>query len=149
MIAMKFWKLEIRFQVHSKLDHAILTAFESTNACESSFSEMNNIKNSLKIRFADDFNSACILLKVTFYNPNSDIAIPIHSSLFHHITLTERRHPTVMEILLPLGKLERKGFDIIFSWVSGDVGILGYEQADNAARSMSVHMQQPVCYQDL
>ncbi|GFY09624.1 hypothetical protein TNCV_381191 [Trichonephila clavipes] len=38
-----------------------------------------------------------------------------------------------------------KGFDIIFSWVPGHVGILGNEQADNAARSMSDHMQQSVC----
>ncbi|GFV68799.1 uncharacterized protein TNCV_1969711 [Trichonephila clavipes] len=56
--------------------------------------------------------------------------------------LTEHRHPTVIEILLR--KLERKGFDIIFSWVPGHVGILGNEQADNAARSMSDHMQQPL-----
>ncbi|GFX09406.1 putative RNA-directed DNA polymerase from transposon X-element [Trichonephila clavipes] len=55
--------------------------------------------------------------------------------------LTERRHPTVIEILLLLRKLERKGFDIIFSWVPGHVGILGNEQADTAARSMSDHMQ--------
>ncbi|GFR21699.1 putative RNA-directed DNA polymerase from transposon X-element [Trichonephila clavata] len=61
-------------------------------------------------------------------------------------SLTERRHPTVMEILLLLRKLERKGFDIIFCWVPGHVGILGNEQA---ARSMSDHMQQPVCYHDL
>ncbi|GFW51839.1 putative RNA-directed DNA polymerase from transposon X-element [Trichonephila clavipes] len=63
--------------------------------------------------------------------------------------LTERRHPTVIEILLLLRKLERKGFDIIFSWVPGHVGILGNEQADTAARSMSDHMQRPVCCQDL
>ncbi|GFY29919.1 probable RNA-directed DNA polymerase from transposon X-element [Trichonephila clavipes] len=63
--------------------------------------------------------------------------------------LTERRHPTVMEILILLRKLERKGFDIIFSWVPGHVGIVGNEQADNAALSMSDYMQQPVCYQDL
>ncbi|GFX09384.1 putative RNA-directed DNA polymerase from transposon BS [Trichonephila clavipes] len=61
---------------------------------------------------------------------------------------TEHRHPTVIEILL-LRKLERKGFDIIFSWVPGHVGILGNEQADTAARSMSDHMQRPVCCQDL
>ncbi|GFU62944.1 uncharacterized protein TNCV_40901 [Trichonephila clavipes] len=61
---------------------------------------------------------------------------------------TEHRHPTVIEILL-LRKLERKGFDIIFSWVPGHVGILGNEQADTAARSMSDHLQRPVCYQDL
>ncbi|GFW31178.1 putative RNA-directed DNA polymerase from transposon BS [Trichonephila clavipes] len=63
--------------------------------------------------------------------------------------LTERRHPTVIEILILLRKLERKGFDIIFSWVPGRVGILSNEQADTAARSMSDHMQWPVCYQDL
>ncbi|GFW36338.1 probable RNA-directed DNA polymerase from transposon BS [Trichonephila clavipes] len=63
--------------------------------------------------------------------------------------LTERRHPTVIEILILLRKLERKGFDIIFSWVPGHVGILGNEQADTAARSMSDHMQRPVCCQDL
>ncbi|GFT20492.1 putative RNA-directed DNA polymerase from transposon X-element [Trichonephila clavipes] len=63
--------------------------------------------------------------------------------------LTERRHPTVIEILILLRKLERKGFHIIFSWVPGHVGILGNEQADTAARSMSDHMQRPVCCQDL
>ncbi|GFX38830.1 ADP-ribosylation factor-like protein 1 [Trichonephila clavipes] len=57
--------------------------------------------------------------------------------------------PTVIEILLLLRKLERKGFDVIFSWVPGHVGILGNEQADTAARSMSDHMQRPVCYRDL
>ncbi|GFW95649.1 putative RNA-directed DNA polymerase from transposon BS [Trichonephila clavipes] len=61
---------------------------------------------------------------------------------------TVHRHPTVIEILL-LRKLERQGFDIIFSWVPGHVGILGNEQADTAARSMSDHMQRPVCYRDL
>ncbi|GFW87109.1 RNA-directed DNA polymerase from mobile element jockey [Trichonephila clavipes] len=60
---------------------------------------------------------------------------------------TEHRHPTVIEILLR--KLERKCFDIIFSWVPGHVGIHGNEQTDTAARSMSDHMQRPVCYQDL
>ncbi|GFV08333.1 putative RNA-directed DNA polymerase from transposon X-element [Trichonephila clavipes] len=63
--------------------------------------------------------------------------------------LTERRHPTVIEILILLWKLEIKGFDIIFSWVPGHMSIFGNEQADNAARSMSDHMQQPVCYQNL
>ncbi|GFW94072.1 uncharacterized protein TNCV_1713211 [Trichonephila clavipes] len=42
--------------------------------------------------------------------------------------LTERRHPIVIEILILLRKLERKGFDIIFSWVLGNVGILGNER---------------------
>ncbi|GFX50143.1 putative RNA-directed DNA polymerase from transposon X-element [Trichonephila clavipes] len=57
--------------------------------------------------------------------------------------LTEHRHPTVIEILILLRKLERKDFDI-FSWVPGHVGILVNEQADTAARSMSDHMQRPV-----
>ncbi|GFW50022.1 probable RNA-directed DNA polymerase from transposon X-element [Trichonephila clavipes] len=65
------------------------------------------------------------------------------------IPVVNHRHPTVIEILILLRKLERKGFDIIFSWVRGHVGILGNEQDDNAARSMSDPMQQPVCYQDL
>ncbi|GFV29912.1 RNase H domain-containing protein [Trichonephila clavipes] len=63
--------------------------------------------------------------------------------------LTERRHPCNIKILLLLRKLEKKVFDIIFSWLPGHVGILGNEQANNAARSMSDPMQQPVCYQDL
>ncbi|GFT11383.1 putative RNA-directed DNA polymerase from transposon X-element [Trichonephila clavipes] len=63
--------------------------------------------------------------------------------------LSERRPPTVIEILILLRKLERKGFHVIFSWVPGHVGILGNKQADTAARSMSDHMQRPVCYQDL
>ncbi|GFT33358.1 putative RNA-directed DNA polymerase from transposon X-element [Trichonephila clavipes] len=62
---------------------------------------------------------------------------------------TEHRYPTVIEILLLLRKLERKSFHIIFSWVPGHVGILGNEQADTAARSISDHMQRPLCYQDL
>ncbi|GFU13601.1 putative RNA-directed DNA polymerase from transposon X-element [Trichonephila clavipes] len=62
---------------------------------------------------------------------------------------TDNRHFTVIEILLLLRRLERKGFDIIFSWVPGQVGILGNEQADTVARSMSDHMQRPVCYRDL
>ncbi|GFV64295.1 putative RNA-directed DNA polymerase from transposon X-element [Trichonephila clavipes] len=63
--------------------------------------------------------------------------------------LTEPIHPTVIEILLLLLKLEMKGFDIIFSWVPGHVGILSNEQADTDARCMSDHMQRPVCYRDL
>ncbi|GFX64578.1 RNA-directed DNA polymerase from mobile element jockey [Trichonephila clavipes] len=63
--------------------------------------------------------------------------------------LTEHRHPTVIEILILLRKLERKGFDIISSWVPGHVGILGNGQANTAARSMSDHMQRPVYYRDL
>ncbi|GBN09006.1 hypothetical protein AVEN_28242-1 [Araneus ventricosus] len=58
------------FNCLKKLARAILTIFSSTYACESLFSEMNNIKDSLRNRLTDDSNSACILLKVTSYNPN-------------------------------------------------------------------------------
>lgn len=58
------------FNCLKKLAHAILTMFSSTYACESLFSEMNNIKNSVRNRLTDESSSACILLKVTSYNPN-------------------------------------------------------------------------------
>ncbi|GFS93578.1 putative RNA-directed DNA polymerase from transposon X-element [Trichonephila clavipes] len=51
--------------------------------------------------------------------------------------------PTVIEHLTSSpAKIEN--FHIIFSWVPGHVGILGNEQADTAARSISDHMQ-PTC----
>ncbi|GFY22252.1 dimer_Tnp_hAT domain-containing protein [Trichonephila clavipes] len=56
------------FNCLKKLTRAILTMFSSTYACQSLFSEMNNIKDSLRKRLADDSNSACILLKVISYN---------------------------------------------------------------------------------
>ncbi|GFS90614.1 dimer_Tnp_hAT domain-containing protein [Trichonephila clavipes] len=58
------------FNCLKKLAYAILTIFSSTYACESLFSEINNIKDSLRDRLTDDSNSACILLKVTSYNPD-------------------------------------------------------------------------------
>ncbi|GFT31154.1 uncharacterized protein TNCV_3645511 [Trichonephila clavipes] len=58
------------FNCLKKLAYAILTIFSSTYACESLFSEKNNIKDSLRNRLTDDSNSACILLKVTSYNPD-------------------------------------------------------------------------------
>ncbi|GFW78397.1 general transcription factor II-I repeat domain-containing protein 2A [Trichonephila clavipes] len=58
------------FNCLKKLAYAILTIFSSTYACESLFSEINNIKNSLRNRLKDDSNSTCILLKVTSYNPD-------------------------------------------------------------------------------
>ncbi|GFX53526.1 general transcription factor II-I repeat domain-containing protein 2A [Trichonephila clavipes] len=51
------------FNCLKKLVHAILTLLSSTYACESLFSEMNNIKDSLRNRLADDSNSVCTLLK--------------------------------------------------------------------------------------
>ncbi|CAG4958801.1 unnamed protein product [Colias eurytheme] len=58
------------FNCLEKLAHAILTVFSSTYACESLFSEMNNIKDSVRNRLTDESSSACILLKVTSYNHN-------------------------------------------------------------------------------
>ncbi|GFW50007.1 putative RNA-directed DNA polymerase from transposon X-element [Trichonephila clavipes] len=74
-------------------------------------------------------------------------AVIIYQQLFSYHR--KHRHPTVIEIRILLQKLERRVFDIIFSWVPGHVGILGNEQADTAARSMFDHMERPVCYRDL
>ncbi|GFU21717.1 dimer_Tnp_hAT domain-containing protein [Trichonephila clavipes] len=73
----KFWKhtwnsIPDVFNCLKKLAYAILTIFSSTYACESLFSEINNIKDSLRNCLTDDSNSAGILLKVTSYN--SDIS---------------------------------------------------------------------------
>ncbi|GFU82243.1 dimer_Tnp_hAT domain-containing protein [Trichonephila clavipes] len=57
------------FNCLKKLAYAILTIFSSTYACECYF-EINNIKASLRNRLTDGSNSACILLKVTSYNPD-------------------------------------------------------------------------------
>ncbi|CAH1980277.1 unnamed protein product [Acanthoscelides obtectus] len=54
------------FNCLKKLAHAILTIFSSTYACESLFSEMNNIKDSIRNRLTDECSSACILLKRPF-----------------------------------------------------------------------------------
>ncbi|GFV58343.1 general transcription factor II-I repeat domain-containing protein 2A [Trichonephila clavipes] len=51
------------FNCLKKLAYAILTIFSSTYACESLFSEINSIKDSLRNRLTNDSNSACILLK--------------------------------------------------------------------------------------
>ncbi|GFX80182.1 general transcription factor II-I repeat domain-containing protein 2A [Trichonephila clavipes] len=58
------------FNCLKKLAYVISTIFSSTYACESLFSEINNMKDSLRNRLTDDSNSACFLLKVTSYNPN-------------------------------------------------------------------------------
>ena len=53
-----------------RLAIAILSIFSSTYCCESLFSQMNLIKHNLKSRMIDDSSSACILLKVTQYEPD-------------------------------------------------------------------------------
>ncbi|GFW07788.1 dimer_Tnp_hAT domain-containing protein [Trichonephila clavipes] len=55
------------FNCLKKLANAILTTFSSIYACESLFSEINYIKDSLRNSLADN---SSILLKVTSYNPN-------------------------------------------------------------------------------
>ncbi|GFT32080.1 general transcription factor II-I repeat domain-containing protein 2A [Trichonephila clavipes] len=49
------------FNCLKKLVYDILTIFSSTYACESLFSEINSIKDSLRNRLTDDSISACIL----------------------------------------------------------------------------------------
>ncbi|GFT13462.1 dimer_Tnp_hAT domain-containing protein [Trichonephila clavipes] len=73
------------FNCLKKLAYAILTIFSSTYACESLFSEINNIKDSLRNRLTDDSNSACILLKVISYNPD----------ISYHLIYDSRNHTNV------------------------------------------------------
>ncbi|GFV18783.1 dimer_Tnp_hAT domain-containing protein [Trichonephila clavipes] len=72
------------FKSFKKLAYTILTIFSSTYACESFFSEINNIKDSLRNRLTDESISACIILKVTSYNP--DISY-LSSNLQHQKSL--------------------------------------------------------------
>ncbi|GFX53531.1 general transcription factor II-I repeat domain-containing protein 2A [Trichonephila clavipes] len=55
------------FNCLKKLAYAILTIFSSTYTCESLFSEINHIKDSLRNRLTVHSNSACILLKRLVY----------------------------------------------------------------------------------
>ena len=54
----------------NRLAIAILSVFLSTYCGESLFLQMNLIKNNLRSRMIDDSSSACILLKVTEYEPD-------------------------------------------------------------------------------
>ncbi|GFX27776.1 transposable element Tcb1 transposase [Trichonephila clavipes] len=64
------------FNCLKKLAYAILTIFSSTYACESLFSEINSIKDSLRNRLTDDSNSACILLKKKWHVDPKRFATP-------------------------------------------------------------------------
>ncbi|GBO12728.1 hypothetical protein AVEN_60063-1 [Araneus ventricosus] len=75
------------FNCLKKLARAILTIFSSTYACESLFSDMNNIKDSLRNRLTDDSSSACILLKVTSYNPNISCHLICNNRSHTNVTL--------------------------------------------------------------
>ncbi|GFV88738.1 dimer_Tnp_hAT domain-containing protein [Trichonephila clavipes] len=64
--SLKTWNsISDTFNCLQKLTRAIITPLSPTYACESLFSEMNNIKASLRNRFTDDSSSAGILLKLT------------------------------------------------------------------------------------
>lgn len=52
------------------LAKAILSILSSTWACESLFSELNFIKNKYRNRMTDESSSACVLLKLTKYEPD-------------------------------------------------------------------------------
>ncbi|GFW23461.1 general transcription factor II-I repeat domain-containing protein 2A [Trichonephila clavipes] len=64
------------FNCLKKLAYAILTIFSSTYASESLFSEINNIKDSLRNHLTDDSNSACILLKKKWHVDPKRFATP-------------------------------------------------------------------------
>ncbi|GFW74516.1 uncharacterized protein TNCV_2414151 [Trichonephila clavipes] len=78
------------FNCLKKLAYAILTIFSSTYACESLFSEINNIKDSLRNRLTDDSNSACILLKISKTNSVTATEDFRHSSPTRELQRTKR-----------------------------------------------------------
>lgn len=51
------------------LARALLTIFSSTYACETLFSELNNIKTKQRNRMGDELSGACVALKCTEYIP--------------------------------------------------------------------------------
>ena len=53
-----------------KISNCYFINFSSTYCCELLFSQMNLIKNDLRSRTIDDSSFACILLKVTEYEPD-------------------------------------------------------------------------------
>ena len=71
---LKIWNtIADTFICLKRLAIAILSIFSSTYCCESLFSQINLIKNYLRSRMIDDSSSACILLKVTEYEPDSKV----------------------------------------------------------------------------
>ncbi|KAH9510634.1 hypothetical protein DERF_009150 [Dermatophagoides farinae] len=62
---------EMKFYLHGiQFLTPILSIFSSTWACESLFSELNFIKNKYRNRMTDESSSACVLLKLTKYEPD-------------------------------------------------------------------------------
>lgn len=68
---LKTWNaIPATFSSLKKLATAILTIFSSTYACESVFSELNFIKNKFRNRMIDESSAACVLIKVSKYDPD-------------------------------------------------------------------------------
>ncbi|GFY11314.1 RNase H domain-containing protein [Trichonephila clavipes] len=61
----------------------------------------------------------------------------------------DRCHPVVCNILDITSRLYGKGFDIVFCWLPSHVGIIGNEQADNAAKSATTHLPLAVPLSDM
>ncbi|GFT37499.1 putative RNA-directed DNA polymerase from transposon X-element [Trichonephila clavipes] len=57
--------------------------------------------------------------------------------------------PVVCTILDITSRLYSKGFDIVFCWLPSHVGIIGNEQADNAAKSATTHLPLAVPLSDM
>ncbi|GFW90116.1 pggt1b [Trichonephila clavipes] len=60
-----------------------------------------------------------------------------------------RCHPAVCNVLDITSRLNSKGFDIVFCWLSSHIGIIGNEQADSAARSATTHLLLAVPLSDM
>ncbi|GFW07150.1 RNase H domain-containing protein [Trichonephila clavipes] len=60
-----------------------------------------------------------------------------------------RCHPVVCTILDITSRLYSKGFDIVFCWLPSHVGIIGNEQADSAAKSVTTHLPLAVPLSDM
>lgn len=58
-------------------------------------------------------------------------------------------HPVITKILVLLRNLSQKGFDVIFCWVPGHVGISGNELADCAAKAANDPIMQAIPYDDI
>ncbi|GFU90543.1 RNase H domain-containing protein [Trichonephila clavipes] len=61
----------------------------------------------------------------------------------------DRCHPVVCKILDITSRLYSKGFDIVFCWLTSHVGIIGNEQADNAAKSATTNLPLAVPLSDM
>ncbi|GFX18996.1 pggt1b [Trichonephila clavipes] len=61
----------------------------------------------------------------------------------------DRCHPVVCDILDIASRLYSKGYDIVFCWLPSHVGIVGNEQVDSAARSLTILLPLAVPLSDL